>query len=106
MDDVRWKQRFSNYSKAFTTLLEANALAGTRRLTHLEEQGVIQIFEFTHELAWNVLKDYLEYQGVSGMVGSRDAVRLAFRNGLIEDGDTWMLMIEDHNRPCIPMTPQ
>ncbi len=96
-EDIRWKQRFENYLKALQTLTDAATLAGERELSKLEEQGVIQFFEFTHELAWNVLKDYLEYQGVGNIVGSRGAVREAFRNGLIEDGETWMAMIRDRN---------
>jgi hypothetical protein len=61
-EDIRWKQRFSNYLLALQTLTAAG-LPRQRHLSALEEQGVIQSFEFTHELAWNVLKDYLEYQG-------------------------------------------
>jgi nucleotidyltransferase substrate binding protein (TIGR01987 family) len=96
-EDIRWKQRFDNYRKALKTLSEAVKLVGERELSPLEEQGVVQAFEFTHELAWNVLKDYLEYQGVSDIVGSKGAVREAFRNGLIEDGQAWMAMIGDRN---------
>lgn len=95
--DVRWKQRFDNYLKALQTLSDAVRLAGERALTPLEQQGVIQSFEFTHELGWNMLKDYLEHQGVSDIVGSRGAVRAAFKNGLIDDGETWMAMIRDRN---------
>ena len=98
MNGVRWKQRFTNYEKAFQTLVDAVALAKTRKLSNLEEQGIIQSFEFTHELAWNVLKDYLEYKGFTNIVGSRDATRLSFKNGLIEDGEVWMKMIETRNR--------
>ncbi len=98
MNDVRWKQRFTNYEKAFQTLVEAVALASKRKLSNLEEQGIIQSFEFTHELAWNVLKDYLEHKGFTNIVGSRDATRLAFKNSLIEDGEVWMKMIETRNR--------
>jgi len=95
--DVRWKQRFDNALKALETLSGAARLAGERRLTPLEEQGVVQSFEFTHELAWNVLKDYLEYKGVSDVIGSWGAVRQAFRNGLLEDGESWMAMIRDRS---------
>ena len=59
MTDIRWRQRFNNYCKAFQTLVAAVELARTRDLSDLEQQGLIQSFEFTHELAWNVLKDYL-----------------------------------------------
>jgi len=85
--DVRWKQRFSNFLRAFQTLTEAFELSQIRALTPLEQQGLIQGFEFTHELAWNVLKDYLTYQGISDLVGSRDASRSAFKNALVQDGD-------------------
>ena len=97
MPDIRWKQRFNNYSKAFQTLVAAVVLARSRELSDLEEQGLIQSFEFTHELAWNVLKDYLEEKGITGLIGSKDATRAAFKNGLIEDGEDWMKMIEDRN---------
>lgn len=98
MQDVRWKQRFNNYLRALQTLRDAVAISQTRRLTPLEEQGLIQSFEFTHELAWNVLKDFLEEQGVSGIIGSKNATREAFRNGLIIDGEAWMDMIKARNQ--------
>lgn len=96
--DIRWQQRFQNYLRAFQTLVEAATLAKTRELSRLEQQGLIQGFEFTHELAWNVLKDYLEYQGFVDVIGSRDATRIAFKNGLIADGDIWMDMIKARNQ--------
>jgi nucleotidyltransferase substrate binding protein (TIGR01987 family) len=98
MPDLRWKQRFDNYRKALGTLTSAVELSRSRDLSDLEAQGLIQSFEFTHELAWNVLKDYLEEKGFVGLIGSKDATRTAFRNGLIEDGDAWMQMIEDRNK--------
>ena len=96
-DDIRWLQRFANYTKALQSLVEAVALAGERPLSKLEQQGLIQAFKFTHELAWNVLKDYLEQQGIFGLIGSRDASRSAFQNGLITDGEAWMDMIKARN---------
>ena len=96
--DIRWKQRFSNYTRAFQSLTEAVALSQQRELSALEQQGLIQSFEFTHELAWKMLKDYLEYQGLSNIVGSRDASRLAFQNALIQDGEVWMQMIAARNQ--------
>lgn len=95
--DIRWVQRFSNYRKAMLTLSEAADLASTRALSNLEQQGLIQGFEFTHELAWNVLKDYLEAQGFVGIIGSRNATREAFKNALIADGEVWMDMIKARN---------
>ena len=95
--DVRWKQRFNNYANALRSLQQAVELSERRPLSELEQQGLIQGFEFTHELAWNVLKDYLSAQGLLGLIGSRDATREAFKNGLIADGETWMAMIRARN---------
>ena len=98
VQDIRWKQRFHNYTKAFQALTEAVELSKHRSLTALEQQGLIQSFEFTHELAWKMLKDYLEYQGISNVVGSRDASRFAFQNALTNDGEVWMQMIVARNQ--------
>ena len=95
--DIRWRQRFDNYQRALQTLSRAVALSAERPLSELEQQGLIQGFEFTHELAWNMLKDFLEAQGISGLIGSRDAIRTAFKNGLIQEGETWMEMIKARN---------
>jgi nucleotidyltransferase substrate binding protein (TIGR01987 family) len=97
IEDIRWKQRFNNYLKALQTLAEAVELAQQRPLTKLEQQGLIQGFEFTHELAWNVLKDYLDAQGFVGLIGSRNATRQAFKEALIQDGEAWMDMIKARN---------
>ena len=96
--DIRWQQRFSNYKRALTRLVSAVNLSNERELTELEEQGLIQAFEFTHELAWNVIRDYFEYQGNNSIIGSRDANREAFQNGLITDGEGWMEMIKSRNQ--------
>ena len=72
-------------------------LAASRELTDLEKQGVIQGFEFTFEMAWNVMKDYLEEQGITGIIGSKNAIRHAFNKGIVEDGQIWMDMIKDRN---------
>jgi nucleotidyltransferase substrate binding protein (TIGR01987 family) len=96
-EDIRWKQRFKNYQKALVTMKSAMELAATRELSDLEKQGVIQGFEFTFELAWNVMKDYLEEQGINGIIGSKNAVRHAFNKDLIDDGQIWMDMINDQN---------
>lgn len=96
--DTRWKQRLANYRNAVIQLSNAVDLAQTRPLSELERQGLIQAFEFTHELAWNVMKDYFIYQGNTTITGSRDAIREAFSNGLIEDGEGWMEMIQSRNQ--------
>lgn len=94
MDDIRWIQRFSNYKKALSNLTEAVDLAKTRELSNLEKQGLIQAFKFTHELSWNTIKDFYQSMGDMNIQGSRDAFRLAFKRGLIEDGDIFMKSIK------------
>lgn len=96
--DVRWRQRLHSFRKAFRGLSDAAALARERELSDLEQQGLIQAFEFTHELAWKTLKDFLESKGVSNIYGSKVATREAFATGLIDDGDVWMAMIESRNQ--------
>ena len=101
-NDIRWHQRFSNFVKALTKLEQAvtyikNDLIKTEELNQnsvivLDEmikEGLIQRFEYTHELAWNVMKDYAEYQGNSTIGGSRDATREAFQMKLFSDGHIW-----------------
>jgi nucleotidyltransferase substrate binding protein (TIGR01987 family) len=96
---VRWLQRLENYGRALATLQRAVAMAKQRALSELEEQGLIQAFEFTHELSWLLLKDFLLDQGVSGISGSRDAVREAVVRDLLSAGSeaTWMAMIRSRN---------
>lgn len=96
-EDIRWKQRFDNFQRALHQLTLAIRLMEQRPLSDLEQQGLIQGFEFTHELAWNVLKDYLEMEGIQGLVGSRSTARESFKRGLVSDGETWMDMIEKRN---------
>lgn len=66
-------------------------------LSDLERQGLIQAFEFTHELSWKTLKDFLSSRGAVELFGSRDTSREAFAQGLIRDGDIWMAMIRHRN---------
>jgi len=95
--DIRWQQRYANFQKALLQLRSAVELSEQRTLSNLEKQGVIQAFEFTHELAWNVLKDYLQDQGNQNIKGSKDATREAFKVELIADGEQWMAMIQSRN---------
>lgn len=92
--DIRWHQRFSNFQKAFASLQE---FIEAGELNALEEQGLIKAFEYTFELAWNTIKDFYHDQGETGIQGSKDAFRLAFNRGLIDDGDVWMQMVADRN---------
>jgi len=96
--DIRWQQRLHNFRKALAQLDEAVALMHQRELSRLEKQGVIQAFEFSYELGWNTLKDFLIWQGIEGITGSRDTIREAFSTGLVDDGQAWMNMLLDRNR--------
>ena len=96
--DIRWLQRFQNYQKAFAQLTQAVDLSRQRALSKLEQQGLIQGFEYTHELAWNTLKDFLEARGAAAIFGSRDTTRAAFTAGLIDQGEAWMQMIQSRNQ--------
>ena len=93
-EDTRWQQRFANYQLA---LQQLDTFFEPPALNDREQQGLIKAFEYTFELAWNSLRDLLRSQGNSTLLGSRDTLREAFRLGLIEDGETWMLMIQDRN---------
>ena len=95
--DIRWQQRFDNFNRALKQLTAAVELSAQREFTQLEKQGVIQGFEFVHELAWNVLKDLLEFEGIQGIVGSRGTVREAFKRDLLADGELWLDMIDKRN---------
>jgi len=112
-EDIRWKQRFSNYTKALKKLTEAidyikKDLANKEINLEYEEakevldeiikEGLIQRFEYTHELAWNVMKDFLAEVGNLTMYGSKDATRQAIKSELVIEGDTWMEMIQSRNK--------
>tara|TARA_Y100001933_G_C18922193_1_gene531481 strand:+ start:194 stop:607 length:414 start_codon:yes stop_codon:yes gene_type:complete len=97
MTDIRWIQRFNNYKKALSQLEAAVLLMEERDLSLLEKQGAIQAFEFTHELAWKTMKDFLNERGNTEIYGSKDSARQAFKYGLISDGDTWLQMVKSRN---------
>ncbi len=92
--DVRWIQRFNYFDSALNQL---NKFIEKGALNELEEQGLIHVFEYTHELAWKTLKDFFEHQGTQDIHDSRDATRTAFQVGLIGDGEIWMDMIRSRN---------
>ncbi len=92
--DVRWKQRYANLEKALSQLTKFMV---KEELNDLEKQGLIQSFEYTHELAWNVMKDFLTFEGIQNIIGSRSATREAFNKGLIQEGQVWMDMIDSRN---------
>jgi len=93
--DVRWRQRLNNYQDA---LAQLQKFIDKGDLSELEQQGLIKAFEYTFELAWKTLKDYLDYQGEKDLYGSRDCIRKAFQIGLINDGEIWMDMLASRNQ--------
>ncbi len=93
-EDIRWKQRYSNYIKALD-LLE-NALK-IEQPDVVQRAGIVQFFEMCSELSWKLLKDYLEEQGFIEINTPRNAIKKAFEIGLIEDGHAWMDLLVDRN---------
>lgn len=93
----RWEQRLDSYHKALARLAEIVGVSKKRTLNEFERDGLVQRFEFTHELSWKLMKAYAEYQGFDGIGGSRDATRKAFEMSLISDGQSWMDMIKSRN---------
>ena len=95
--DIRWRQRLQNYSRALSLL--GSALAnGPDVLNDLEREGVVQRFEYTVELAWKVLKDYLEFSGVQLVsVTPKSVVKAAFSARLLSDGQLWIDMLDHRN---------
>jgi len=97
LPEKRWIQRFDNYSKVLAYLEDFVALKEARPLSVAEEFAILKAFELVFECAWNVLKDLLQERGHSKIYGSRAAIRLAFRVGLIEDGAIWFDMVNKRN---------
>lgn len=98
MTDIpRWEQRLESYHKALSRLAEVINESHKHTLSSIECDGLVQRFEFTHELAWKLMKAYANYQGFTDIADSRDATRKAFEMGLIQDGQAWMDMIKSRN---------
>ena len=96
--EIRWQYRFKNFSRAYSLLREALE-DGIEPLNQLELEGVVQRFEFTFELSWNLLKDRLQYDGVIiSDVTPRNVIRAACRAALIDECEDWIDMLIDRNR--------
>lgn len=96
--DIRWQQRFRNFERGFTLLRSALEERETKEFSDLELEGLIQRFEYTFELAWKTLKDYLEYSGVVlSPITPASVIKAAFAAKLIEDGQAWMDMLKHRN---------
>ncbi len=93
-EDIRWKQRFENFKKAFQQFSEA--VSSVDKLSVLEKEGMVQRFEYTFELAWKTLKDFLDAKNVDARY-PREVIKKAFEYDIIEDGETWLEMLEQRN---------
>lgn len=103
MNTNRWELRFKSYEKAFKrfedlSLVLKVKIENSELISEIEKEATIHRFEFTHELAWKVMKDFLEYEGFQNIIGSRSATREAFNKGLLSNGEDWMNMIETRNK--------
>ena len=95
--NIRWQQRFENFERAFTLLREAFE-KDVAEMSDLEKEGVVQRFEYTFELAWKTLKDYLVYSGIAfDQITPRRVIKEAFAAKIIKDGQTWIDMLEQWN---------
>ncbi len=94
LKDIRWKQRFNNLKKAYGRLSDANEKFAA--LSVLEKEGLVQRFEYTFELSWKTVKDYLESKGVATQF-PREAVKEAFASGVLADGEAWIDMLDNRN---------
>ena len=94
LKDIRWKQRFNNLKKAYCQLIDANEKFAA--LSVLEKEGLVQRFEYTFELSWKTVKDYLESKGVATQFPG-EAVKEAFASGVLADGEAWIDMLDNRN---------
>ena len=96
--EIRWKQRFQNFNRAYNLLncaLEENDIDD---LSNLEQEGVIQRFEYTYELAWKTLKDYLEYNGVNiTEITARNIFKEAYSSRIIKNSEIFIDMMLSRN---------
>lgn len=93
MEDIRWKQRFINFNKAFLQLEEFMQI---ENINKFELQGLIHCFEYNFELAWKVMKDYLENEGYT-LATPRETIKTAFSITLIQDGELWLEALDKRN---------
>lgn len=98
--EIRWVQRLDSYRKALQRMNDVAEKVSAAMVANEDAEvyadALIHRYEFTQELAWKLMKDYLEYSGLQGIIGSRDAIRHALQSGLLDD-DRWMDTIADRN---------
>ena len=97
-NDIRWKQRFENYEKAYLSLIKSQQALNNDSNNKFIQDSLIQRYEYTVELAWKTIKDYLEYQGFIDVTSPKKVMRKAFSEKIITDGERWMEALNDINR--------
>lgn len=98
MKDLRWKLRFENYERAYLSLLESQKALEEDKKNSFIQDSLIQRYEYTIELAWKTMKDYLEEQGFIDVSSPKSTVRKAFQEGMVQDGSAWINALDDRNR--------
>lgn len=98
IDEVRWKQRFENYEKAYLSLIESQQALNRDSNNKFIQDSLIQRYEYTVELAWKTIKDYLEYQGFIDVTSPKKVIRKAYSEKMITNGEGWMDALNDRNR--------
>ena len=97
-NDTRWKQRFNNFENAFQTFCRVMERYDKNKQDELAKMALVQCFEFSLELSWKTLKDYLENAGYPIIQTPKETIRLAFQANIISDGQNWMEALEKRNR--------
>ena len=93
-EDVRWRQRFISFNKAFKQL---ERFIAEEELNEMEDQGLIKAFEYTYELSWKTLQDLLKEKGYNDILGPRPVIEQSFQDGYITNGKEWLRMHNSRN---------
>ena len=96
--DIRWKQRFDNFEKAYLSLVKNQEALESEPDNDFIQDSLIQRYEYTLELAWKTMKDYLENEGFMDVTSPKKAVRKAFQERIIQDGSAWIAALDDRNK--------
>ncbi|MFC1585457.1 nucleotidyltransferase substrate binding protein [Fibrobacterota bacterium] len=95
--DIRWIQRFQNFKSAYSKFNEALKCVGDEPENDLYQMALIKAFEFTFELGWKTIKDFLIYSGIKNVSLPREVIKQGFHYNIIEDGNKWIAMMQDRN---------
>ena len=96
-NDIRWQQRFQNFEKAYRKFNDTLHFFTEEPENEMYQLALVQAFEFTFELGWKTVKDYLSYSGVKEVTLPRDVIKYGFHHHIIEDGQMWIDMMQDRN---------